>query len=68
MLEQPKQADSETDQAESTEVLIGIPTYNEEIAIGSVIHKCYDAHGKHVVDFQSAASRACLSASSPGFL
>jgi len=30
--------------------------------------KMDDALVKHIVDFQRAASRACLSASSPGFL
>ncbi len=31
-------------------------------------NKFLDALVKHIVDFQSAALRACLSASSPGFL
>lgn len=49
MIEQSEHTESEIDRADSLEILVGIPAYNEEIAIGSVIHKCQEYGGDVVV-------------------
>jgi hypothetical protein len=50
-------------------ILILVATYRSGLTPGRRDPEMIsNAHVKHVVDFQSAASRACLSASSPDFL
>ncbi|WP_436932586.1 glycosyltransferase family 2 protein [Halosimplex halobium] len=48
MLEQSKQPSARNGPNTATDILVGIPAYNEEIAIGSVIHKC-QAYSDEVV-------------------